>query len=113
MKIVGHLMRPYDPSRLRITLLNVIAKIDGEEGAAVCWSYEHNGGSGTYADGVPYPLPDGLIEPGNSIIVAEVTYDYQSIIFDTFINMAFALKETLYLKPRMSSFVQYNGEACF
>lgn len=113
MEIVAHLMRPYDPSPLRITLLNVMADVDDEGDATVCWSYEHNGGSASYADGASYPLPDDLIDPGSSVIVAEVTYDYQPLIFNTFINMAFSLKETLYLKPRMSSYVEYNGTPCF
>lgn len=113
MQIVGHLMRPYDPSRLRVTLLNVIANLDDEADTTVCWSYEHNGGSGSYADGAAYPLPAGLVEPGSSAIVAEVTYDYQPIIFSYFIKTAFPLKETLYVKPRLSSYVEYNGTPCF
>lgn len=113
MQIVAHLMRPYNPSPLRITLLNVIADADDQGDTTVCWSYEHNGGSGSYAEGASYPLPDDLVDPGSSVIVAEVSYDYQPLIFDTFIKMAFSLKDTLYLKPRMSSYVEYNGNPCF
>ena len=113
MQIIEHLVRPYDPSRLRVTVLNVIANISDASDTTVCWSYEHNGGAGSYADGASYPLPDDLVEPGSSVIVAEVTYDYQPLIFKTFVKMAFSLKETLYLKPRMSSYVEYNGNPCF
>ncbi len=113
MQIIGHLMRPYDPTRLRVTVLNVIADVNDETNTTVCWSYEHNGGSGSYADGASYPLAAGLVEPGSSIIVTEVTYDYEPLIFHYFIKTAFPLKETLFLKPRLSSFVEYNGASCF
>lgn len=113
MQIIGHLMRPYDPARMRITVLNVIADVDDAANTTVCWSYEHNGGSGSYVDGASYPLAADLVEPGSSVIVAEVTYDYQPIIFDYFIKTAFPLKETLFLKPRLSSYVEYNGASCF
>jgi len=112
MQIVGHLMRPYDPSRLRITVLNVAADLGDPTRTRVCWSYEYNGGSGSYANGAAYPLPQNLVEAGGSVIVAEVTYDYQPIIFNYFIRSAFPLTETLYLKPRLSSYVKYNGNSC-
>jgi len=113
MEIIGHLMRPYDPTRLRVTVLNVIADVNDQTNTTVCWSYEHNGGSGSYPNGSSYTLPAGLVEAGSSVIVAEVTYDYEPIIFDYFIKTAFPLKEILYLKPRLSSYVEYNDAPCF
>lgn len=112
MQIAGHLMRPYDPRRLRVTILNVMANISNATDTRVCWSYEHNGGAGTYTDGTAYRLPEDVVEPGGSVIVAEVEYDYVPMIFSYFIKSAFALKETHYLKPRLSSYVQYNGRSC-
>jgi len=112
MEIVGHLMRPYDPQRLRVTILNVIANISRPNDTRVCWSFEYNGGTATYTDGEPYPLPDDVVEPGGSVIVTEVEYDYVPMIFSYFIKSAFSLKETHYLKPRLSSYVQYNGMTC-
>jgi hypothetical protein len=112
MEIVGHLMRPYDPQRLRVTILNVIANISRPNDTRVCWSFEYNGGASTYTDGEFYPLPEDVVEPGGSVIVAEVQYDYVPMIFSYFIKSAFSLKETHYLKPRLSSYVQYNGRSC-
>lgn len=112
MEIVGHLMRPYDPSRLKITVLNVVADLADPTRTTVCWSYEHNGGSASYAAGSAYPVPEGLIEPGGSVIVAQATYNYQPIIFDYFIQSGFTLSETLYLKPRLSNYVKYNDNTC-
>lgn len=112
MKIIEHLMRPYDPSRLRVTVLNVIANISDASDTTVCWSYEHNGGAGSYAAGAEYALPENIVEAGGSVIVAEVVYDYEPIIFKYFIKSAFTLSDTLYLKPRLSSYVEYNGQPC-
>lgn len=113
MQIIGHLMQPYDPSRLKVTVLNVIADLSDAAKATVCWSYEHNGGSGSYADGAPFPLPEGLVEPGGSVIVARVSYDYQPVLFDFFIRSTFTLNETLFARPRLSSYVEYNENLCF
>lgn len=112
MQIIEHLVRPYDPSRLRVTVLNVIANISDASDTTVCWSYEHNGGAGTYSAGADYSLPEDIVEAGDSVIVAEVVYDYQPLIFSHFIKSAFTLSDTLYLKPRLSSYVQYNGNTC-
>jgi len=112
MQIIEHLVRPYDPSRLRVTVLNVIANISDASDTTVCWSYEHNGGAGSYSAGAEYFLPEDIVEAGGSVIVAEVVYDYEPIIFRHFIKSAFSLSDTLYLKPRLSSYVEYNGQSC-
>jgi Flp pilus assembly protein TadG len=120
MQIIEHLMRPYDPARLRVTVLNVVADINDETVTTVCWSYNHNGGAVTKANGEPYPLPVGLVERGNSVVVAEVTYDYaasggsdfQPRIFSYFLESVFPLQEKFYLKPRLSSYVEYDGIKC-
>jgi hypothetical protein len=78
----------------------------------VCWSYNHNGGANTYTDDQPYTLPAGLVEAGNSVIIAEASYDYQPLIFSYFIRAAFPLQEKFFLKPRLSSYVEYNGRNC-
>jgi Flp pilus assembly protein TadG len=112
MQIIDHLVRPYDPTRLKVTVLNVIADINDATVTEVCWSYNHNGGANTYTNGQPYALPNGLVEAGNSVIIAEVTYDYQPLIFNYFIQSAFPLQERFFLKPRLSSYVEYIGTNC-
>jgi Flp pilus assembly protein TadG len=111
MQIIDHLVRPYDPSRLKVTVLNVGAAINSAANTNVCWSYNHNGGANTYANGQPYALPSGLVGAGESVVIAEVTYDYQPLIFGYFIQAAFPLQEKFFLKPRLSSHVIYNGTA--
>jgi Flp pilus assembly protein TadG len=105
MQIIDHLVRPYDPSRLKVTVLDVEANIANAANTTVRWSYNHNGGANTYANGQPYALPDGLVEAGNSVIIAEVTYNYEPLIFGYFIRTAFPLQEKFFLKPRLSSYV--------
>jgi len=112
MQIIDHLIRPFDPSLLKVTVLNVIAGIDDADSTTVCWSYQHNGGASAYSDGQSYVLPEGFLEPGNSVIVAEVVYEYQPMIFQYFLTAGMPLRGTFYLKPRQSSFVEYNGQKC-
>jgi Flp pilus assembly protein TadG len=112
MQIIDHLMRPYDPSNLRVTVVNVVAAINDANNTTVCWSYQHNGGASSYSDGQTYALPAGFLEAGNSVIVAEVVYNYQPLIFEYFLTGGVPLRETFYLKPRQSSFVEYNGVKC-
>ncbi|MFM1813600.1 MAG: hypothetical protein RLZ98_295 [Pseudomonadota bacterium] len=112
MQIINHLLQPYDTTRLRLTVLNVFSAIDDATNTRVCWSYNHNGGTNTYANNAQYDLPDGILEAGNSVIVAEVRYNYQPLIFNYFIENAFVLEEIFYLKPRLSKSVEYNGNKC-
>lgn len=112
MQIIDHLIRPFDPSLLRVTVINVMADITDADKTSVCWSYQHNGGANAYADGQSYVLPEGIVEAGNSVIVAEVVYEYQPMIFQYFLTAGMPLRETFYLKPRQSSFVEYNGHKC-
>jgi hypothetical protein len=61
------------------------------------------------------------VERGKSVVVAEVTYDYavsggeadfQPRIFSYFLESVFPLQEKFYLKPRLSSYVEYDGIKC-
>lgn len=112
MDIVDHLMAPYDPSLLKLTLVNVYSDINNAANTRVCWSYNHNGGVNTYSDDQAYPLPTGILEAGNSVVVTEVEYNYEPLIFNYFITSSFQLTETFYMKPRLSKSVQFNTKKC-
>lgn len=112
MGIVNHLVKPYETARLKLTVSNVKAAIDSASTTTVCWSYNHNGGVASYAPGQTYALPTGIVEAGNSVIVTEVKYDYEPLLFKYFIATAFSLEEKFYLKPRLASYVKYNGANC-
>ncbi len=114
MTIARVLMEPYDPTLLRITLLNVGANITNASNTKVCWSYNFQGGANTYADNAAYTLPAGVVDKGSSVMVAEVHYYYTPLIFKIFVetaldNSSTAIQDKFYLKPRQSAMIQYNG----
>jgi Flp pilus assembly pilin Flp len=109
MSIAKVLMSPYDTAPLRITLVSVGAKSDNASITKVCWSYPFQGGTHVYADKQAYSLPPGIIDKGGSVVVAEVEYDYTPLIFHYFITSMMKLNDKFYLKPRVSSMIQYNA----
>ncbi len=119
--IVSHLLSPYDDTLLKMTILNVYGVSDADDDdipkeTKVCWSYNRqvNGsdkGTKTYTKGEVYPLPTGLVEEGTSVVVVEVEYDYQPVLFKYFIKTAKTLTEKFYLKPRRSASVKLNSQA--
>lgn len=112
MDIVNHLMSPYDPSLLKLTLLNVYSSMTNASDTKVCWSYSHNGGVNTYSQDQSYTLPTGILEAGNSVIITEVRYNYEPLIFRFFITSTFPLEEKFFLKPRLSKSVQLDSRKC-
>ena len=110
MEIAKVLMGPYDTSLLRITLVSVGAKADNASVTKVCWSYSFQGGTHAYAQGQAYSLPAGIIDKGGSVVVSEVEYNYSPLIFNHFITSMIKLQDKFYLKPRVSSMIQYNGD---
>lgn len=102
----------YDPTKLKITLVSVEASIDNASATTVGWSCKYNGGTNSYSNGQSYALPTGVVEKGDSVIVAEVEYDYVAPVFNEFIEAPFKMSEKFYLKPRLSAKVTFEGAAC-
>lgn len=114
MLLIGQLMQPYSPSLLKLTIANVYATVAAPANPLVCWSYNRNDngtpkGVNTYSNGQSYPLPTGIVEGGTSVVVVEVQYDYEPLIFRYFIKSTMPMKETFYLKPRLSASVQLGS----
>ena len=112
MLIINELVKPYDPNPLKLTVSTVIADPNDATATTVCWSYNHNSGVTNYSNGQSFALPSGIVEAGGSVIVAEVEYNYTPLIFNYFITTTKKLEETFYLKPRLSSSIEYNGTKC-
>lgn len=110
MGIIDTLIKPYDKTKLKLTLVNVFSSMSNASDTKVCWAYNHpqNGGVNTYSEDAPYSLPTGILEAGNSVIVTEVRYDYEPMIFKYFITSTFPLEEKFYLKPRLSKSIEYT-----
>ena len=111
-KISDQLMKPYDTAPIKITVSNVVADPNDANKTTVCWSQNYHGGAKSYANGQSYALPQGIVQAGESVIVAEVSYAYTPILFDYFITSTTDLTETFYLKPRLSSSIEYDGKKC-
>ena len=73
-------MQPYDPSKLKLTVLNVYSAMDNAANTKVCWSYNFQGGTGAYSAGQNYALPTGIVEAGASVIITEVNYAYDPLL---------------------------------
>ena len=116
LRIIEQLIRPYDIAALTVTILSVkAASAPGNPGALnykVDWSRDNHGAT-PYAHNSDYTkIPDGLLAAGESVIVAEATYNYTPLIFNYFIKNAFALEERFFLKPRNASCVHLQPVNC-
>ena len=89
------IMQPYPLSSLQIVVTSAVADANGN--VTVGWSDAYN--AGAYSPGSAFVLPDGLIQPGGSVIVTEVHYTYDSPIGE-FWTGGFTVNDTFYQRPR-------------
>lgn len=117
MLIIEQLMQPYAADLLHLTIVSVYAAVPPSASTTVtpkvCWSYNRKTDKGvnTYTDEQAYgdsKATELLAGGGRSIIIAEVRYDYEPLIFSYFIKNTMPMNEKFYLAPRRSSSVQ-NG----
>jgi Flp pilus assembly protein TadG len=92
------MIRPYPAPPLgeRVTSLasdqNGVVRID--------WTASRN-----FPSSPPASVPAGFLKPNESILVADVTYDYQPMLH-FFLPASFRLKHTSYVRPRVSAKVE-------
>lgn len=92
------IMYPYQTSGLTIVLSSVID--NGNGGAKVAWSDAQLGSP--RAVGSAVSVPAGLIEPGGSVILAEISYGFTPPL--TFIlGNSWTLTSSFYSHPRRTS----------
>jgi Flp pilus assembly protein TadG len=101
------IMTPYSVAPISIVLTSVVA--DEDNTTTVDWSCAQNGAP--HSTGSSFTLPDGLTQPFSSVIVAEVSYDYQPPIGRYMVG-GINMTETFYLRPRRSLTVEWQGGAC-
>ena len=107
MLIANQLMKPYATAPLTVTVISVKAQtVNNALQIVVDWSRNNTGGT-PYARNAAYAaLPAGLLASGESVIVTEAKYHYTPVVgASLFIQAAYDMKETFYLKPRNSSCV--------
>ncbi len=110
LDIADEILNPYDAAPLRMSIGNVVSSAAPPIQTTVSWAYQHNGGANgsNLTTGNTYPLPNGVVDAGDSVIVAEVQYNYSPLIFNEFITTNLQLEETFYLKPRLSAMISYT-----
>ena len=89
------IVAPYSPNPLRLVVSSVVA--DSDNNTTVAWSDAKN--TSPRGEGSNITLPEGLTEPGSSVILAEVSYTYTSP-FTQFLSGGIELKDRFYLRPR-------------
>ena len=88
------LFAPYDGTSAEMRVTS-IKQVDGK--VEVDWSRAKN--MTAYSKGTSLTVPNGLLSDGESIIFAEVSYDYKSTL-GFFLPSAQHLSEEFYLRPR-------------
>lgn len=89
------IMEPYPLASLQIIVTSAVADADGN--VTVGWSDGYN--TPAHMQGTAFTLPDGLIQPGGSVIVTEVRYTYDLPIGE-FWTDGFTVNDTFYQRPR-------------
>ena len=96
------LFQPYDGTQAQMRVTSVLRTNGKNE---VVWSEAQN--MTAYAPGAEVTVPNNLLQNGDSVIMAEVAYDYNSTL-GYFLPSAQHLDETFYLRPRRVDVVELD-----
>jgi Flp pilus assembly protein TadG len=96
-QIATTIMQPYPTNTLKMRVTSVKANAAGA--TTVAWS--NASGMTAYAAGAALPVPAGVIAANQSVIMSEVTYDYDSPV-NFFMPNAVTFSRKFYLRPRKS-----------
>ncbi len=91
------IIAPNPAAPLQIRISSISMNLIGE--AEVDWSDSR--GMTPLTEGARYTPPSGLLSPGRSLVMVEVTYLYESAFAEIGVGR-FAIEETFYLRPRRS-----------
>lgn len=101
MEASSAMLAPFDSAPLQLVVTSVVADSHGD--TEVDWS-DAKGGDAR-SEGSKVTLPEGLTGPGDSIIMAEVSYTYSSP-FSRFITDGFVMEDRFYLRPRRVAVIE-------
>lgn len=88
------ILEPFPTAPAGFVLQSVI---DDDGDTIIDWVEVDSGAAGAPGDEVD--VPDGLVLPGGSVIVAQVSYDYTPVFADLIID-SFTISDTAFLRPR-------------
>lgn len=94
------IMAPYGSASLSVVVASVVA--DENNDTTIDWSDAYNGTA--YVPGSAFTLPPGLTSAGTSVIVAEASYTYTSLIGEFFTG-GITFSNQYFLRPRRTSAV--------
>lgn len=96
------IMRPFasDTSRLKMRISSLAADNDGD--VAVAWSYASAGHAQREAGSAVAEMPSGLLEAGEGVVLAEVSYEHRPAI-GMVVNNTLTFNERFYLRPRKTN----------
>jgi Flp pilus assembly protein TadG len=110
MRVGSYIMKPYTATPIRIVLRNVTSSPASATNTKQSWTCSYNGTGGTQTcecTNTTFPLPSNMVTTNDSVIVAEVTYDYVPLVFNYIMKRtwggggtSYRLSETIYMKPR-------------
>lgn len=89
-------IKPF-PDNAEIVLTHVTRQ-PGSNNASVDWSVGHQRGS--FAVGSTFALPNGLLEEGESAVIADMDYRYTPVLGDFIVKTSIELNERAVLRPR-------------
>ncbi|MDP2260008.1 MAG: pilus assembly protein [Caulobacter sp.] len=96
-QIATTIMQPYPTDTLKMRVTSVKANSAGA--TSVAWS--NGSGMTPYGTGAAITVPAGVIAANQSVIMSEVTYDYDSPV-NFFMPNAVTFSRKFYLRPRKS-----------
>jgi Flp pilus assembly protein TadG len=110
MRVGTYIMKPYSATPIRIVLRNVTSSPSNASQTKQSWTCTYNGTGGTQTcecTNTTFPLPANMVTTNDSVVVAEVTYDYVPLVFNYIMKntwggggASYRLSETVHMKPR-------------
>lgn len=101
------IMEPYDSSGVQMRVSSIVMTLDGD--VEVTWSQGR--GMPPLSCGGGVSVPDGLLSPGQSVIMSEARLEYASPISEFLVD-TFVLEDAFYLRPRRTLEVDFNPTQC-
>lgn len=99
----AEIVAPFPNTDLSIVVTSI--ELDENDDPVVGWSDGYHGTPRSSVSGVT--IPAGMIEAGGSVILAEVTYEYDSIL-SKFVGQNFELDDAFFLRPRQVAVVEFT-----
>jgi Flp pilus assembly protein TadG len=110
MSAASAVLSPFPVANAKVTLSSVV--IDQNGNAYVDWSTTLNGTAIPYGQNVTTQIPAALLTGGpTSVIWGQTSYAYKPVI-GYVVTGTLNMSNQIFMRPRLSSCVQYNGAYC-